>query len=109
MMTSKRTKLMGLGALCVAGAVAAAAAPRDWWDVDSHVANWLNGRARAASVKTSFSSVEVTNTSGRLVGLVDSDSTGDGIGGYFNRSGNVRIGFLISAQDAGQIYVAPST
>jgi hypothetical protein len=96
---------MGLGLALAGGLVGAAASTKEAWDIESRIAGALRGRAKAMDANTTFSSVEVTNTSGRQVVALDSDSVGDGIVAVGNRNASPRAGFLVSAQDAGQMAV----
>lgn len=96
---------MGVGLALVGGLVGAAASSKEAWDVESRLAAALRGGVKATDAQTTFSSVEINNTSGRQVVALDSDSVGDGIVAVGNRNASPRAGILVSAQDAGQLVV----
>lgn len=100
-----RGVVMGLGLVLVGGLVGAASGSKEARDIEMYARGMLRGGANAMGLKTTFSSVEILNTSGLEVVALDSDEVGDGAIAWGNRRQEPRGLAWVSAQDAGQVVV----
>ena len=101
----KVLQLTAFAAIAALSFVAGIDASRDEMYSDSRIARNASG-ARAQSGQSG--DVAVTNSSGVPVGVLTSDSFGDGFGGIANHNGKDRMIFDVSGSDAGRVYVFSS-
>jgi len=98
--------VLGVG-LLAAGSLVGAAASNIWDPQEAviRVGKLLGKGGEVRSMASFPHEVVVTNTAGVEVAGIGEDEVGDGLVGLLNHSGGVRMGAVVSVQDAGQVFV----
>ena len=93
-----------IGMLLVGG-LAGAAGMNELEEMRAHALSLLRGGAKAMGLQTTFTTVEIQNSSGRVVAFMGSDATGDGGVAVGNNQGDPRAIMDVSPQNVGRVYV----
>jgi hypothetical protein len=89
----------------LAGGLAGAAGMNELDEMRAHALSLFQGRAKAAGQQTTFSTVEIVNSGGRVIAALLPDDTGDGAVGVANSAGDPRAIMDVSPQNVGRVYV----